>query len=678
MERGLNNVKRAACGSFAAMKSLWDDEEAAGYAGDLGLRVYTSRLLGRDRSLVLHGGGNTSVKLRERNLLGDEEEILYVKGSGWDLETIEEAGFAPVRLEHCRRLSRLDELSDPAMVNELVTHMTRASAPAPSVETILHAVLPSKYVDHTHADAVVTVTNVPDGERRAREIWGDSVVVVPYVMPGFDLARLCARRFPEQAGPRTIGMVLLQHGIFSFGGTARESYERMIELVSRAEDHLAAQGAWELPTSPTSPTSAGALPAITAIAGLRRDLSREAGFPLILSSRRDARSLAFARRADVAEISQRGPATPDHVIRTKRVPMLGRDAPAWAEEYRRYFAAHAPHAKQPKAMLDPAPRLVLDPELGLLAAGRRASDAAIAAEIYGHTMDVIERAERLGGWRALPERDLFDMEYWDLEQAKLRKAGKPAVFAGEVALVTGAASGIGKACAASLLARGAAVVGIDRSPSVATLHDRKDFLGIAGDVTDEDAIERALAAAVDAFGGLDVLILNAGVFPPGRRLHELASEEWRRVFQINLDANLALLRESHPLLALAPAGGRVVVIGSKNVPAPGPGVAAYSASKAALNQLARVAALEWGRDNIRINVLHPNAVFDTAVWTDEVIASRAAAYGLDVQSYRRNNVLGVEITSRDVAELAAELCGPLFAKTTGAQVPIDGGNERVI
>ncbi len=668
--------------AFAAMKSLWNDEEAAGYqdrGGDLGLRVYTSRLLGRDKSLVLHGGGNTSVKVRERNLLGEEEEILYVKGSGWDLETIEEAGFAPVRRDHLVRLAGLDELSDPRMVNEMVTHMTRASAPTPSVEAILHAALPHKFVDHTHADAVVAVTNTPDGEERVRRIWGDQVVVIPYIMPGFDLARLCARLFPQQAGPRTIGMVLMNHGIFSFGETARESYERMIHLVTLAEEHLAAHGAWDLSMpAEAAPPSPSPRPSPKEIAALRRDLSQEAGFPMVLLSRRDARSFAFVRRPDIAVLSQQGPATPDHVIRTKRVPLVGRDVADYTRAYRDYFAAHAPRAKAPKAMLDPAPRILLDPELGLLAAGRRATDAAVAAEIYEHTMDVIERADRLGGWRALPERDLFDMEYWDLEQAKLKKAGPPPVLAGEVALITGAASGIGKACVASLLARGAAVVGLDRDPAIESLHARPDYRGIVCDVTDEEALRRAVAATVDSFGGLDMLILNAGIFPGGRKLADLATEEWRRVLGVNLDANLVLLRECHPLLALAPNGGRVVVIGSKNVPAPGPGAGAYSASKAALNQLARVAALEWGKDSIRVNVLHPNAVFDTGVWTDEVLAARAAAYGLDVESYKKNNVLGVEVTSRHVAELAAELCGPLFERTTGAQIPVDGGNERVI
>jgi len=529
-------------------------------------------------------------------------------------------------------------------------------------------------MDHTHADAVVTLTNNPDGEALVREAYGDSVVVIPYIMPGFDLARLCAERFPAAAGPQTVGMVLLNHGIFSFGATARESYERMIELVRRAEAVLERRGAWSLGPSSEPPTET---PDLLAIARLRGEISRAAGAPMVLVSNRNPRTLAFSRREDVSRIAQ-GPATPDHVIRTKRLPLIGRDVEAYVEEYRGYFDAHAPHAAVPKTMLDAAPRVVLDPELGLATAGRTVKDAAIAAEIYEHTMDIIERAERLGGYRALPARDLFDMEYWDLEQAKLAKAGKPPLFAGEVALVTGAASGIGRAAVEALLARGAAVVGLDVDPKVEAIFSRRDFLGLRCDVTVEAEVTGALARGIEAFGGLDLLVLNAGIFPAARKISELSLAEWDRVMRVNLDANLLLLHLAHPFLKLAPAGGRVVVIGSKNVPAPGPGAAAYSASKAALHQLARVAALEWGKDGIRVNVLHPNAVFDTGVWTDEVLASRAAAYGLSVEAYRRNNVLGVEVTSRDVAELAAELCGPRFAKTTGAWIPVDGGNERVI
>ena len=657
------------------MKSKYLEKDFAACTSDLDRRVYTSRLLGQDKTLILHGGGNTSVKTIQPNAFGEEEEILLVKGSGWDLEKIEPEGFSPVKLGHLQRLAGLDALPDPAMVNEMVTHMTRASAPVPSVEAILHAILPFKYVDHTHADALLTVSNSINGEQRIRTIYGDSVVVIPYVMPGFDLARICAKEFALQAHPGTVGMVLLNHGIFSFGQTAQESYERMITLVGRAEDYLRAQGAWDIePPSQTAPDTARGLE----LAALRKDLSSVAGFPVVLARHADAKSLAFAQREDLPTIAQQGPATPDHVIRTKRVPMLGRDVAAYARSYRAYFEQHEPLAKERKSMLDAAPRVVLDPQLGMCTLGRSAKDAAVVAEIYSHTMDVIARATLLGGYRALPSKDIFDVEYWDLEQAKLKKGGKPAAFAGEIALVTGAASGIGKACVDALLSRGAAVVGLDLNPSITGMYQRPDFLGIACDVGSEDQLRNALQRTANAFGGLDMLVLNAGIFPAGCRVESLASDQWRRVMQINLDANFHLMREAHPYLRLAPRGGRVVIVGSKNVAAPGPGAAAYSASKAALNQLARVAALEWGADGIRVNSVHPNAVFDTGLWTEEVLASRAQHYGLSVDAYKKNNVLGVEVSSRDVAELAVEMCGPLFAKTTGSQVPIDGGNDRVI
>lgn len=657
------------------MQSLWRDAEAETFEGELGQRVYTSRLLGRDKSLVLHGGGNTSVKLRERDRFGGEQSILYVKGSGWDLETIEAAGFAPVRLEPVARLASLERLSDPDMVNELATQLARASAPAPSVETILHACLPFRFVDHTHADAVLAITDTPDGERRIRQLYGDAVVVIPYFMPGFDLARAVAREFARAATPRTIGMVLLKHGVFSFGDTARESYERMIELVARAERYLDAQGAWRVVPAPVpAPGEADAL----ALADLRRRVSGVAQFPLVMRVRCTALTLGFARHPEAARLSQQGPATPDHVIRTKRVPMLGEDAEGYAAAYREYFARHEPKAKARKVMLDPAPRVVVDPRYGIASFGRTATDARIVEELYEHTIEVILRAEALGGYEALPAQDIFDVEYWDLEQAKLRKGPAPAMFAGEVALVTGAASGIGKAAVASFLARGAAVVGLDLSAPVESLHRRDDYLGLRCDVCDDAAVRAALERAAQAFGGVDMLVLNAGIFAAGRSIAELPQDEWRRVMAVNLDANLALLRACHPFLQRAPRGGRVVVIGSKNVPAPGPGAAAYSASKAALNQLARVAALEWGADRIRVNTLHPNAVFDTGIWTADVLAERARRYGMTVEQYRTNNVLRTEVSSRDVAELAAEMCGPLFAKTTGAQVPVDGGNERVI
>lgn len=656
------------------MKSLWSDAEAASFAGPLGPRVYTSRLLGRDRSLVLHGGGNTSVKLREKSLFGEEEEVLYVKGSGWDLETIEAPGFTPVNLAYVKRLAQLPALSDPQMVNELNTHSLRAGAPSPSVETILHAILPHKYVDHTHADAVLSVSNAPDGEKRVREIYGDRVVVIPYIMAGFDLAAFCAREFPKQAGKSTVGMVLLSHGIFSFGADARESYERMIELVSMAEEYLQRKNAWH----PVAGSPKEVFFDRTEIAELRRAICDQAGFPMLLRVNDSEKFLAFAQRPDVEKLSQQGPATPDHVIRTKPFPMLGRDVAAYAKRYGDYFERFAAQAKEKKTMLDRAPRLVLDPALGFAAAGRTARDAAIAEELYDHTIDVILRAEALAGWRALDQRHTFDIEYWDLEQAKLRKAGSPPVFAGEVAVVTGGASGIGKACVEAFLKRGAAVVALDRNPAIEKLHSRPDFLGLACDLTDRQALQKSLDQAVKRFGGVDMLVLNAGIFPSSQPIQDIAAESWRSAMSVNVEANLAVMQACHALLKLAPRGGRVVVIGSKNVPAPGPGAAAYSASKAALNQLARVAALEWAKDRIRINSLHPNQVFDTGLWTEEVLASRARAYNMTVEQYKKNNLLRTEVSSRDVAELAAEMCGPLFAKTTAAQVPVDGGNERVV
>jgi rhamnose utilization protein RhaD (predicted bifunctional aldolase and dehydrogenase) len=319
------------------MKSLWNDAEAAQYTGPLGLRVYTSRLLGRDKSLVLHGGGNTSVKLRERNLFGEEEDVLYVKGSGWDMETIEAAGFAPVNLAYIRRLAALPALSDPQMVNELATHTLRAGAPAPSVETILHAILPHKYVDHTHADAVLSISNSPEGEKRIRDIYGGKAVVIPYIMAGFDLASYCAREFPKQATKQTVGMVLLSHGVFSFAGDARESYELMIELVSMAEKYLAARKAWSVGPPPAAADGFAREDA----ARLRRDVSTAAGFPMLCRCNGSPRFLGFAHHPEVARLSQGSPATPDHVIRTTPLPMLGRDVGAFGAGYRAYFERNA-------------------------------------------------------------------------------------------------------------------------------------------------------------------------------------------------------------------------------------------------------------------------------------------------------------------------------------------------
>ena len=653
--------------------SRWRDDEAAACKTELELRAYTSRLLGQDSRLVLHGGGNTSVKLTETNLFGETEDILWVKGSGWDMAGIKPAGFAPVRMRHLQALAKLPALSDTEMAREFRLATIDPAAPSPSVEAILHAIVPFKWVDHTHADAVITLTNSVNGAGLIDEIYGDRLLRIPYVMPGFKLAHLCADLYPREHEPQTIGMVLMNHGIFSWGDTARESYERMIEMVALAEayigEHVKKPRIAFVPT-PRTFSSAD-------VAGLRRELSAVAGAPMVLQVDDGPVALDFASRADVATIAQQGPATPDHVIRTKRLPMLGRDVATYAREYQRYFAEHARRSSSRLQMLDTAPRVIVDRAMGIVSAGRSASDASVAADIYRHTIEVILDATELGGYRALSAEDIFDVEYWDLEQAKLGKATPPP-FAGEVALVTGAASGIGRACAELLLQQGAAVVGLDLNPHVVNLAADPAWLGVRCDVTNADQLTAAIAAGVKHFGGVDIAVVNAGIFPPSQRIDVMEMETWRGVMNVNVEASVVLLRQLQPLLRLAPRDGRVVVIGSKNVAAPGPGAAAYSASKAALTQVARVAALEWGADGIRVNVIHPNAVFDTALWTDEIVEARARQYGLSVADYRANNVLHVEVKSQDVAQMCVAMCGPAFASTTGAQVPVDGGNERVI
>ena len=657
------------------MQSLWNDADANQCKTDLELRVYTSRLLGQNKNLVLHGGGNTSVKILERDLFGDEPELLYVKGSGWDLSTIRAAGFSPVRMDELLKLAKLEKLSDTQMARALRVATVDPNAPAPSVEAILHAILPFKFVDHTHTDALVTVMNTPSGLARVEEIYGDEVVVIPYVMPGFDLAKRCAKDFPKLVTAKTRGMVLMNHGLFTFSDSAQESYENMIELVNRAEKYLEKKRAWKIRASkPVKMAQSIRLE----LAQLRNEISSLVGQPVILRSNQEADCLAFTQREDLAKIATRGPATPDHVIRTKRIPMIGRDLKKYSSAYQKDFERFAKKSGRDLTMLDPAPRIILDPKLGLIGVGKSSSDAAMGEDIYRHTIEIISRAEKLESWQALPAPAIFEMEYWDLEQAKLKKSGSSPAFMGEVALVTGAASGIGKACVEAMLRRGASVIGLDLNPSITTTFSRPDYLGIVCDITDESALISALEAGVRRFGGLDMIVLNAGIFPSSQMIKNLDLETWQKVMRVNLDANLSLMREAHPLLKLAPNGGRVAVIASKNVPAPGPGAAAYSASKAALTQLSRVAALEWGADNIRVNMLHPNAVFDTGIWTPEILEKRAKSYGLSIEAYKTNNVLRTEVSSRDVAELAAELCGPVFAKTTGAQIAIDGGNDRVI
>ena len=660
----------------------WDSVESADLdlATPLGACCHGSRLLGSDPGLVLHGGGNTSVKTQRQDITDTMIDALLVKGSGWDLGSIEPAGFAPLRMTRLSELLRLDAMTDEEMARELAACKLDPAAPQPSVEALLHAFLPFVAVQHSHADCIVAMTNTSAGEANTREIYGENVVVIPYVMPGFDLAKAVRELWPHQAHSATQGMVLLNHGLFTFGESTREAYERHLAMIAQAEAWIEAHPDAGEAQDTVGPAvnCLGPVPSIE-LAELRRDVSSRAGRPMILSRHADDDVASYVRRADLADIATRGPLTPDHVIRTKRVPQIGTDVAAYANEYVDYFETNKARKQSELEMLDPAPRIILDPTLGMLTVGPTAKGADVAADIYHHTIDVVTTSEdRLGGYVALPPTDIFDVEYWDLEQAKLRREGSPPELAGQIALVTGAASGIGRACARALLERGAAVVGLDLSESVPETFASSAYLGIRCDVSDAEAQTAAVHAGVERFGGLDIVIVAAGIFGASQRLQDLDLESWRNTMSVNVDSVASLFSVVGPLLALSASYGRVVMIGSKNVPAPGRGAAAYSASKAALTQLAKVAALEWAGAGVRINSVHPDAVFDTGLWSDEILAERASNYGLTVEEYKTRNLLGIEVESATVAALVASMCGPAFIATTGAQVPVDGGNERVI
>lgn len=656
------------------MQNRWNDEEAATCQQAIEECVYGSHLLGADTSLVLHGGGNTSVKVVEQDLYGDDVEVLYIKGSGWDLVDISRDGFAPVDAARIRRLADLEELSDTAMLNELRGGLLDATAPTPSVEAIIHAVIPDAAVQHAHPDALLAISNTAQGYAKVKELYGDRVVVVPYAMSGFRVGRAAAQAYRREATARTVGVVLMNHGVFTFGEDTRQAYHRMVELVDEAEAYLARNSSGgESPRSTAQPPSVDRIE----MSRLRRELSDTAGHPFILRHHHDQASWAFSQRGDLLDVASQGPATPDHVIWTKRIPLIGCDIATYAKDYQTFFEEYGGGIGSLR-MLDPAPRIILDPALGMFSAGPDVAAETAAGDIYLQTIGVIEQATGLGGYSALPAADIFDLEYWELEQAKLDRVRDESEFAGEVAVVTGAASGIGRACALELLRRGAAVVGLDINPAVPKMVDHPAFLGVPCDLSSLEDTGAGLDAGVERFGGVDMLVAAAGLFPESAPISSHDPAAWRRAMAVNVDGLAQLLSLMHPLLLQAPSGGRVVVIGSKNVAAPGPGASAYSASKTAANQIARVAALEWAEDGIRVNSVHPDAVFDTALWTPELLAERAARYDMTVAEYKRRNLMSIEINSASVATVVATMLGSVFHPITGSHIPIDGGNDRVI
>lgn len=630
--------------------------------------IKVSRRLGADPSLVLHGGGNTSAKSTRTDITGSELNVLYVKGSGHNLAEIGPEGFTPLRLERVLALAKLSALDDLSYVNELRQASFDADAPVASIEAVLHGVLPHRFVLHTHADAIVTLTNQVDGERLISEILGDGVLVLPYVKPGFDLAVQVVDALRDYDPRHLNGIVLLNHGLFTFSDDAEDALGMHLDLVARARETLP-----DLPSSPSKTKASNPLD----YAKLRAQWSQTAGFPMILHQRASAIADALIARDDVTELATRGPLTPEHVIHTKRVPLVGRDFADYADNYRSYVEAHRPGVEGNIVAIDAAPRVLLDTELGLVTAGTTPKAATIAADIAEHTAAAVLQAEAMSGYRTLSPAESFEIEYWTLEQRKLATKRTNGPFVGEVALVTGAASGIGRACGSALQEAGAVVIAVDRDPAVLEANG-PTWMGVIADVTDAAALTSAVHAGVLRFGGLDILVPAAGVFAASHPLAGFPESAWKTSMDVNVTGLLTLLGVAHPFLALAQRGGRVVLIGSKNMPAPGPGAAAYSASKAAASQLARVAALEWAKDGINVNIVNPDAVFDTALWSAELLDERAAKYGMTVTEYKQRNLLGTEITSADVGRLVVAMCSDIFHATTGAQIPIDGGSDRII
>jgi rhamnulose-1-phosphate aldolase/alcohol dehydrogenase len=679
------------------MRSRWDDAEA-GKLSELDLLVYASRLIGAETSLVVWGGGNTSLKTVERDHRGRETTVLRVKGSGSDLKSVQRKDFPGVRMDDILGLLDRHEMGDQEMVDYLAHALVDVGGARPSIETLLHGFVTAPAVVHTHADAIVSLTN----NDRAREVldavYGKDVVALGYRRPGFRISKDVADTIAER--PEARALLLERHGTITWGATVREAYDATIELISRAEDAIAERTRGRRVfggprTAVREPAERRAL-ALALAPRLRGRLSRSRR--VIVTFDDAAPVTEFASSVDAPSVSQVGPATPDHTIYTKRLPCYV-DAPGGADvttltaaveealgvferEYRGYFEAH----RFPGAELsDPLPRVVLVPGVGMFTAGRDRRTAGIVDDIYHHTIDVIGNASAFGRYLSLTARDAFDVEYWPLELYKLTLAAPEKELARRIALVTGGASGIGRAIARRLAAEGAHVVvgDLDGAGAARTADEiigavgAGRALGLAMDVTSEASVRATFEAAVLAYGGLDILVSNAGT-AHSAPVAAMALEDWERSFAVNARGHFLVAREAMRLLTAQGIGGALVFIATKNVMAPGKDFAAYSAAKAAQAQLAKVLALEGAPHGIRANIVNPDAVFqDSKLWSDDVRRQRAAAQGIAVADledfYRKRNLLAVRILPEDVAEAALFLASDRSAKTTGCTLTVDGG-----
>jgi rhamnulose-1-phosphate aldolase/alcohol dehydrogenase len=680
------------------MKSAYVDRDAEalverygrdGVARDLALRVYTTRLLGRDPKLVLHGGGNTSVKTRMRDLMGEEAEVLCVKGSGWDMGTIEPAGLPALRLDKLRLLRARDSLTDEDMVRVQRANLLDPMAPNPSVETLLHAFLPHKFVDHTHSIAVLGLIDQPNGRDFCKEIYDGRMGIVPYIMPGFALAKKAAEIFDRD--PEVEGLILEKHGIFTFGADAGEAYERMIEMVTLAEARLARNRkavfvTAQLPQS-VAPL-ADVAPILRGAASLRDPKIEGAWRRLILDFRGGPAVLNFANGADVARYSQAGVVTPDHTLRTKNWPMI---APApgagtlaefkaaakaaaekFAAQYHSYFERNNARFNGGKKELDPLPRVILVPGLGLFGLGRTKKDARAAADLAEAAVATITDAEAIGRFESISEADMFDCEYWSLEQAKLGSAKEPPL-AGQIAIVTGAAGAIGAATARAFAAAGAEVALLDLDETAAEARAKEiggSALAVKCDVTDAASVRAAFDKVTETFGGVDIVVSNAGAAWQGK-IGEVDEATLRKSFELNFYGHQRVAQNAVRVMLAQGTGGCLLFNVSKQAVNPGPNLGPYGLPKATTFFLVRQYALEYGADGIRANAVNPDRI-RSGLLTGDFIAARARSRGVSEKEYMSGNLLGREVTAEDVAQ--AFLHQALALKTTGDVTTVDGGN----
>jgi len=679
------------------VQNRWTHEAAS--LAPLEQLVHMSRLLGAEESLVLLGGGNTSLKVLETDFRGRETHVLRIKGSGSDLKTIRPDQFAGVRMEDVLPLFDRDAMTDEEMVEWLARTLMDPASPRPSIETLLHAFIPQAAVAHTHSDAIVALTDNANGHQALRECFGEDVLPIPYVRPGFALSKHVGRVARQNPGLRAV--VLVNHGLVTWGDSAEEAYRLHIELVTRAEEHLAAhRGPSSAQPVPAAAHRSRRLVAAQIAPVLRGAIARLGGGSpperCILLLDESPEATAFASRSDALRVTRAGPATPDHLLHTRRMPLVlpglepGSEpewtariqaaAEAWAREYRAYFARHASGER----LLSHAPRVILAPGIGMWTAGKDARSAQIAGDIYRHTIRVIQDAEVLGPFSSLSDRDCFDVEYWPLELYKLTLAPPEKEMARRAVLVTGAAGAIGSAIAWRLAREGAHVALTDLdgercaaiAREIAAACGTGTAIGLAMDVACEDSVRRGFREAVLAFGGLDVVVSNAGI-AHSARLDELDLEDWKRSLDVNATGHFLVAREAIRILRAQGIGGSLVFNVTKNALAAGAEFGAYSAAKAAELQLARVAAIENGAAGIRVNMVNPDAVFSAGLWSPEMKARRAHAQGIPVdqveEHYRQRNLLKARVEAEDVAEAVLWLASDRSSKTTGCIVPVDGG-----